>query len=153
MSSITIRQEAEKYAKDQVESQLEQFRHLGIMAGWTEDTTYRTLGTSWTVIGATSHLQVRRSRLRDAPTSRLSEDGRKRAYISTTPTGSLFSILALGSCRGRTRIQGCACIALCLRLVRTRQGVSNESNVERYHRSSPPHATAGMDYHAMDSDG
>ncbi|KAJ3519689.1 hypothetical protein NM688_g9264 [Phlebia brevispora] len=40
---MTIRKEAEAYAKDQVSSQQEQFKQLGVMAGWSTDTTYRTL--------------------------------------------------------------------------------------------------------------
>lgn len=47
MSEISpsgIRSAAESYAKGQVQSQMEQFRQLGIMAAWTEESTYRTLG-------------------------------------------------------------------------------------------------------------
>ena len=43
-SPVTIRQEAEKYAHEQVASQMEQFKDLGIMAKWEKDTTYRTMG-------------------------------------------------------------------------------------------------------------
>ncbi|EKM57047.1 uncharacterized protein PHACADRAFT_208201 [Phanerochaete carnosa HHB-10118-sp] len=43
VSSVTIRQEAEKYAKEQVESQKDQFKSLGIMAKWDRETTYRTM--------------------------------------------------------------------------------------------------------------
>ena len=39
-----IREEAEKYARREVASQMAQFRDLGIMANWSPETTYRTLG-------------------------------------------------------------------------------------------------------------
>ncbi len=45
--SVTIRKEAEKYAKEQIQSQMAQFKQFGIMSGWTTDTTYRTLGVSY----------------------------------------------------------------------------------------------------------
>ena len=48
VSSVTIRAEAEKYAKEQVESQKEQFRELGIMTTWEKGLTYRTMGTRFT---------------------------------------------------------------------------------------------------------
>ncbi|KAI0336726.1 isoleucyl-tRNA synthetase [Cubamyces sp. BRFM 1775] len=38
-----IRGEAEKFARSEVASQMEQFRQLGIMADWSPETTYRTL--------------------------------------------------------------------------------------------------------------
>ncbi|PSR78627.1 hypothetical protein PHLCEN_2v7374 [Hermanssonia centrifuga] len=41
--SVTIRKEAEKYAKEQIQSQMAQFKQFGIMSSWTTDTTYRTL--------------------------------------------------------------------------------------------------------------
>ena len=44
ISSSEIRIAAESYAKGQVQSQLDQFRQLGIMADWSSDSTYRTLG-------------------------------------------------------------------------------------------------------------
>ena len=44
VSSTVIRTEADKYAKEQVASQQAQFREFGVMSGWTNDTTYRTLG-------------------------------------------------------------------------------------------------------------
>ncbi|GJE93748.1 isoleucyl-tRNA synthetase [Phanerochaete sordida] len=43
VSSVTIRQEAEQYAKEQVESQKSQFKNLLIMANWDQDSTYRTM--------------------------------------------------------------------------------------------------------------
>lgn len=46
VSPSEIRTAAEKYAKGQVQSQLSQFRQLGIMANWSPETTYRTLGMS-----------------------------------------------------------------------------------------------------------
>ena len=39
-----IREEADKYARNEVASQMAQFRDLGIMADWSPETTYRTLG-------------------------------------------------------------------------------------------------------------
>lgn len=39
-----IRDEAEKLARKEVASQMEQFQALGIMADWSPETTYRTLG-------------------------------------------------------------------------------------------------------------
>ncbi|KAF7792063.1 hypothetical protein EIP86_003091 [Pleurotus ostreatoroseus] len=42
---MTVRKEAEAYAKDQVASQQELFKQFGVMSGWCADTTYRTLGT------------------------------------------------------------------------------------------------------------
>ena len=44
LSSDTIRAEAEAYAKQEVQSQMNQFQEFGIMANWGPDTTYRTLG-------------------------------------------------------------------------------------------------------------
>ncbi|OSD08764.1 isoleucyl-tRNA synthetase [Trametes coccinea BRFM310] len=38
-----IRDEAEKFARSEVASQMEQFRQLGVMADWSPETTYRTL--------------------------------------------------------------------------------------------------------------
>ncbi|KAI0777213.1 isoleucyl-tRNA synthetase [Trametes elegans] len=38
-----IRDEAEKFARKEVASQMEQFRQLGIMADWSPESTYRTL--------------------------------------------------------------------------------------------------------------
>ncbi|CDO75434.1 hypothetical protein BN946_scf184693.g3 [Trametes cinnabarina] len=38
-----IRDEAEKFARNEVASQMEQFRQLGVMADWGSRTTYRTL--------------------------------------------------------------------------------------------------------------
>ncbi|KAI0711391.1 isoleucyl-tRNA synthetase [Earliella scabrosa] len=38
-----VREEAEKYARKEVASQMAQFRELGIMADWSSKTTYRTL--------------------------------------------------------------------------------------------------------------
>ncbi|KAI0088191.1 isoleucyl-tRNA synthetase [Irpex rosettiformis] len=43
VSAATIRTEADKYAREQVQSQKEQFSQLGIMSAWSPDTTYRTL--------------------------------------------------------------------------------------------------------------
>ncbi|KAI0071530.1 isoleucyl-tRNA synthetase [Panus rudis PR-1116 ss-1] len=43
VTPVTIRAEAEKYAKSQVASQLGQFRELGIMADWSPEFTYRTM--------------------------------------------------------------------------------------------------------------
>jgi len=40
-----IRAAAEATAKREIESQKGQFRHFGIMADWSTETTYRTLGT------------------------------------------------------------------------------------------------------------
>lgn len=40
-----IRAAAEMTAKREIESQKAQFRHLGIMADWSAESTYRTLGT------------------------------------------------------------------------------------------------------------
>ena len=39
-----VRAEAEKYAHKEVASQMAQFRELGVMADWSPETTYRTLG-------------------------------------------------------------------------------------------------------------
>ena len=39
-----IREEADNYARNEVASQMAQFRDLGIMADWSSETTYRTLG-------------------------------------------------------------------------------------------------------------
>ncbi len=44
LSPLVIREEAETYAKSEVQNQLQQFRQLGIMADWTPHSTYRTLG-------------------------------------------------------------------------------------------------------------
>ncbi|KAH8101837.1 isoleucyl-tRNA synthetase [Cristinia sonorae] len=43
VSPSEIRRAAEIYAKDQVMSQINQFRQLGIMADWNSESTYRTL--------------------------------------------------------------------------------------------------------------
>ncbi|TCD67808.1 isoleucine-tRNA ligase [Steccherinum ochraceum] len=43
VSPSEIRRAAEVYAKGQVQSQMDQFRQLGVMAQWSADTTYRTL--------------------------------------------------------------------------------------------------------------
>ncbi|KAI0826153.1 isoleucyl-tRNA synthetase [Irpex lacteus] len=43
VSPGTIRAEADKYAREQVQSQKDQFSQLGIMSAWSPDTTYRTL--------------------------------------------------------------------------------------------------------------
>lgn len=40
----TIREAAEATAKREIESQKAQFRHFGIMADWSPEFTYRTLG-------------------------------------------------------------------------------------------------------------
>ena len=39
-----VRDEAERYARKEVASQMAQFQEFGIMANWGPDTTYRTLG-------------------------------------------------------------------------------------------------------------
>ena len=44
LTPMRIREEAEKYARNEVASQMSQFRELGIMADWSPETTYRTLG-------------------------------------------------------------------------------------------------------------
>ncbi|KAH9941162.1 isoleucyl-tRNA synthetase [Epithele typhae] len=43
LTPLRIREEAEKYARNEVASQMKQFRELGIMANWNAETTYRTL--------------------------------------------------------------------------------------------------------------
>ena len=40
-----VREEAEKFAKTQIAIQHAEFQSLGIMADWSENGTYRTLGT------------------------------------------------------------------------------------------------------------
>ena len=40
----SIRSAAEATAKREIESQKAQFRHFGIMADWSAEATYRTLG-------------------------------------------------------------------------------------------------------------
>lgn len=44
VSPSQIRAEAEKLARNEVASQLAQFQEFGIMANWSPETTYRTLG-------------------------------------------------------------------------------------------------------------
>lgn len=39
-----IRREAEAFAKQEMKVQQDQFRQFGIMADWTPESTYRTLG-------------------------------------------------------------------------------------------------------------
>lgn len=43
-SPSTIRDAAKATAKREIESQKSQFRHFGIMADWSPEFTYRTLG-------------------------------------------------------------------------------------------------------------
>ncbi|KAI0701964.1 tRNA synthetases class I-domain-containing protein [Cytidiella melzeri] len=43
VSSAALRMEADKYAKDQAQSQMAQLKQLGIMSAWSPETTYRTL--------------------------------------------------------------------------------------------------------------
>lgn len=58
-SPSTIREAAEATAKREIESQKTQFRHFGIMADWSPEFTYRTLGV-WGKgsIGLGSHLSL-----------------------------------------------------------------------------------------------
>lgn len=44
LSPQTIRAEAEKFAKEEVATQRDQFRQFGIMADWSAQSTYRTMG-------------------------------------------------------------------------------------------------------------
>ena len=39
-----VREEAEKLARKEVASQMAQFKEFGIMADWSPESTYRTLG-------------------------------------------------------------------------------------------------------------
>ncbi|KAI0747007.1 isoleucyl-tRNA synthetase [Daedaleopsis nitida] len=44
-----VRAEAEKYARNEVASQMAQFREFGVMADWSPETTYRTLDQDYEV--------------------------------------------------------------------------------------------------------
>jgi isoleucyl-tRNA synthetase len=52
-----IRAAAEATAKREIESQKTQFRHLGIMADWSSESTYRTLGTRCFADALVLHLE------------------------------------------------------------------------------------------------
>ncbi|KAI0634849.1 isoleucyl-tRNA synthetase [Trametes polyzona] len=47
LTPTQIRDEAEKFARKEVASQMEQFQALGIMADWSPETTYRTLDSEY----------------------------------------------------------------------------------------------------------
>ncbi|OBZ77732.1 Isoleucine--tRNA ligase [Grifola frondosa] len=49
LSPNVIRAEAEAFAKSEVQSQLEQFREYGIMADWSQESTYRTLDPDYEI--------------------------------------------------------------------------------------------------------
>ena len=44
LSPQTIRAEAEKFAKEEIATQRDQFRQFGVMADWSAESTYRTMG-------------------------------------------------------------------------------------------------------------
>jgi isoleucyl-tRNA synthetase len=52
-----IRAAAEATAKREIESQKAQFRHFGIMADWSAESTYRTLGTRCSTYASVLHLE------------------------------------------------------------------------------------------------
>ncbi|KAI0340362.1 isoleucyl-tRNA synthetase [Trametopsis cervina] len=49
ISPVVIRQEAENYAREQVQSQMAQFKQLGIMSSWSPEATYRTLDHAYEI--------------------------------------------------------------------------------------------------------
>jgi hypothetical protein len=76
-----IRLAAHKTALREINAQREQFQRLGIMADWSNESTYRTIGTFM----AGSHLQIiqeqNRSFLPDETTENFSRHGRKRYFF------------------------------------------------------------------------
>lgn len=76
-----IRDAARKTAEREMKVQRQEFEKFGIMADWSKESTYRTLGNGF--LGPSSYrslLNVFRSSVRDAATSYIPADGLQR-YI------------------------------------------------------------------------
>lgn len=106
VSAMTIRKEAEVYAKQQVASQQELFKQFGIMSGWSVDTTYRTLGTRPKLPSRCILTLEPRSRLRDAATVGIPRNGEERHDIPPLPPSTLFAVFAFCSRRSGAGVQG-----------------------------------------------
>ncbi len=114
VSPMTIRKEAEVYAKQQVASQQELFKQFGIMSGWSNDTTYRTLGTRPILPSCCILTLEPRSRLRDAATIGIPRNGQERHDIPPFPPGTLLAIFEFCPRGSGIGVQGQSCVAFSL---------------------------------------
>jgi isoleucyl-tRNA synthetase len=79
LPATNVREAARKTAEGAVVDQKDQFIKFGIMADWSEGSTYRTLGTSIISCDADMSLMTPcRPRIRDAPTCYLQDHGGER---------------------------------------------------------------------------
>lgn len=79
--AYTIRKAAEATAKREIASQKEQYRHFGIMADWSPESTYRTLGKWIYAINNDMLIAIQRPPVRIQATAHLSKNGGERYVV------------------------------------------------------------------------